>query len=227
MSKNQTSNGNQWEKIYQGEGQSYKYYSILELPHVDMDKVIGIFKKNKVKKILDLGCGAGRNTWYLADKGFEVYGLDNAPTGLKILRRALKERGLAAKLEVGDAFASLPYADNSFDALVSVQVMQHAKESVIIKAIKEIVRVVKPGGLIFITLCGRCSKGKVRYCLVQTAKKIAPNTYVPTQGNETGLTHFIYNQDLVHKHYKDFKIMDLWRDDKDYYAFVGRNNKSK
>jgi ubiquinone/menaquinone biosynthesis C-methylase UbiE len=128
---------------------------------------------------------------------------------------------------VGDAFASLPYADNSFDALVSVQVMQHAKESVIIKAIKEIVRVVKPGGLIFITLCGRCSKGKVRYCLVQTAKKIAPNTYVPTQGNETGLTHFIYNQDLVHKHYKDFKIMDLWRDDKDYYAFVGRNNKSK
>jgi len=226
MAKIQKPKTSQWEKIYQGEGQAYKYYSILETPHTDIDKVIGLFKKNKVKKVLDLGCGAGRNTWYLADKGFEVYGLDNAPTGLKILKKALTERGLTANLKVGDAFEKLPYADNFFDALVSVQVMQHAKEPVILRAINEITRVVKPGGLVFITLCGRCSKGKVRYCLVLTANKIAPNTYVPTQGNETGLTHFIYNKELIKKHYKNFAITDLWRDDKDYFAFTARNNKT-
>lgn len=226
MVKKQKNSGTQWEKIYQGEGQSYKYYNILETPHTDMDKIIKLFKKNKVKRVLDLGCGAGRNTWYLANHGFEVYGLDNAPTGLKILKKALQERGLKAELRVGDAFTKLPYVDNFFDAVISVQVMQHAKEPTIIKAIKEIIRVVKPNGLIFITLCGRCSKGKVRYCLVQTAKKIAPNTYVPTQGNEAGLVHFIYNRGLIKKHYKKFKMIDLWRDDKDYYAFIAKNSKT-
>lgn len=225
MTTKQSQGGSQWEKIYKGEGQGYKYYSILETPHLDMDKIIKVFKKNKTCKVLDLGCGAGRNTWYLADQGFEAYGLDNAPTGLDMLKKALKERELKAELKVGDAFDTLPYPDNFFDALVSVQVMQHAKESVIKKAVKEISRVVKPGGLIFITLCGRCSKGKLRYCLVKTANKIAPNTYVPTQGNETGLVHFIYNKDLILKHYNNFSILDFWRDDKDYYAFLAKNNK--
>ncbi len=214
-----------WEKIYDKEGESYKYYDILETPHTDLEQVIKEFKKSKVKKVLDLGCGAGRNALYLAQNGFTVYGIDNAPTGLKILRKTLKKRGLMANLKLGDVYKPLPYRDDFFDALISVQVIQHAKEATILKAIKEITRIIKPGGLIFITLCGRYSKGKVRLFLVKTAKKIAPNTYLPTQGNEAGLVHFIYNNDLIKKHFSNFKILKLWRDDKDYFAFIGSNKK--
>ena len=161
----------QWEQIYKGEGKDYKYYDILETPHPDLGKVVKIFKELGVKKVLDLGCGAGRNILPLANN-FSVYGLDSAPSGLKILRKTLKERRLQADLKLENAFAPLPYRDNYFDALISVQVLQHAKETAILKTIKEITRIVKPGGLIFITLCGRISKGKIRLFLVKLPKKL-------------------------------------------------------
>lgn len=212
---------NQWDKIYKKEGDKYKYYDIYD-PHPDIDKVVKIFKKNKVQKVLDLGSGAGRNLWYLVSKGFDLYGIDLAAEGIELTKKYLKKKKLSAELKVGDVFKKLAYLDNFFDAIVSVQVLQHADEPTIKKTIKEMERILKPGGLLFATLCGRCSKGKVRHCLVKTAKKIAPFTYLPTQGSEQGLTHYIYNKDRIEKHYKNFKISEFWLDDKDYYCFVGQ-----
>ncbi len=216
---------NQWNKIYKKDGKKYKYYDIIDIPHPDLEKVMKVFKKAKVKKVLDLGCGAGRNTWPMAKNGFEVYGLDLAKDGINLLKKYLNSKNLTANLKVGDIFSPLPYNDNYFDAIVSVQVLQHGKEKDIKKSLKEVVRVLKPNGLIFITLCGRVSKGQVRFCLVKTAKKIAPNTYVPTQGGEADLIHFIYNKELIKKHYKDFKLIKMWRDDKDYFCFIAKNKK--
>ncbi len=56
---------NQWNEIYKKEGTNYGYYNILE-PHKDMPKVARFFKKQGVKKVLDLGCGAGRNLIYFS-----------------------------------------------------------------------------------------------------------------------------------------------------------------
>ncbi|MBU4511816.1 class I SAM-dependent methyltransferase [Patescibacteria group bacterium] len=212
-----------WNTIYKKEGDKYEYYKIFE-PHKDIGRVVRIFKKHKIKKILDLGCGAGRHVWYLAKQGFDVYGIDIASDGIKKAKAMLKQKKLKANLKVGDIYTKLPYQDNFFDAIVNVQVIQHGKEKQIKYAIKEIERILKPGGLAFFTVCGRTSKGKVRYCLVKTAKKIAPNTYVPTIGNETGLTHFIYTKQKINEHFKNFKLIDSWRDDKDYYCFTGRKD---
>ncbi|MBU3918260.1 class I SAM-dependent methyltransferase [bacterium] len=211
----------QWNTIYKKEGEKYKYYKIFE-PHKDIGRVVKIFKKHKVKRVLDLGCGAGRHVWYLTQMGFEVYGIDIAADGIKKTKMILKEKRLkATDLRVGNILEKLPYKDDFFDAVVSVQVLQHGKEKQIKGVIKEIERILKPGGLAFFTVCGRIAKGKIRYCLVKTAKKITPNTYVPTIGNETGLIHFIYTKQKIKEHYNNFKLIDFWRDDKDYYCFVG------
>ena len=148
--------------------------------------------------------------------------MDYAPEGVKLLNAKLKSLKLKSHIIQGSFYDKLPYSDSTFDAIISVQSLQHGKEAQIKSAIKEISRVLKPKGLIFITLAGRISKGKVRHCLVKTAKKIAPNTYLPTLGDETGLVHFIYNKELVLKHFKDFETIKLWRDDKDYYCIVAR-----
>jgi ubiquinone/menaquinone biosynthesis C-methylase UbiE len=187
-----------------------------------MDKVVSVFKRNKVKNVLDLGCGAGRNLWYLASKGFKVWGIDLAPSGIKAAKKVLAKKKLHAELVVGNVYKKLPHKDGSFDAVISVQVLQHSNEAEIKSAIKEIKRVLTPGGLVFITLCGRYSKGKVRYCLVKTARKISSHTYVPTCGDEKGLTHFIYTKNKIEDHYRDFKIQRMWKDDKDYYCFIGK-----
>lgn len=214
-----------WNLIYKKGEKNYQYYDFTQ-SHRDIHRIVKIFNKKKIRRILDLGCGAGRNLLYLAKKGFEMYGIDIAGEGIKITKEGLRERKLKAILKVGNIFKSLPYRNNFFDAIISVQVLQHGKFSQINKAIKEIERILKPGGFVFITLCGRYSKGKVRYCVVKTAKKIAPRTYLPTIGNEAGIPHYVYDKATIKKHYKNFKIIDLWRDDKDYYCFLGRINKN-
>lgn len=214
----------QWEKIYKREGLNYKYYNILK-PHEDIHLVAKIFRKHKVKKILDLGCGAGRQLLFLAKKGFDVDGIDISKSGIDILRTHLKRQKLKAQLRVGDVFKKLPYSNNFFDAVISIQVLQHSRLKGIMKSTKEINRVLKPGGLVFITLCGRTSKGKVRYCLVKTAKKIGKRIFVPTMGNEKGLVHYIYSKQTLKRHYKDFKILKLWKDSKHYYCFIARKKR--
>lgn len=211
----------QWNEIFKKGREKYSYYDILS-PHESMDKVSSVFKKNKVKNVLDLGCGAGRNLWYLAKKGFKMWGIDLSQSGIRTAKKILEKKNLNAKLVVGNVYKKLPYEDGSFDAIVSVQVLQHSNEEGIKNAVKEIKRVLVPGGLVFITLCGRYSKGKVRYCLVKTARRISNHTYVPTCGDEKGLIHFIYTKNKIKNHYKDFKIQKMWKDDKDYYCFIGK-----
>jgi len=215
---------NQWNNIFRDEGLNYKYYNIIE-PHKDLQRLVKIFRKAKVGRILDLGCGAGRNLIYLTQKGFDVFGLDLAKEGIKIAQKLLNKKHLGAHLTIGNIFTKLPYKDNFFDAVIGVQVLQHGRAGQIKRAIAEIKRVLKPSGILFVTLCGRYSQGKIRYCLVKTAKKIAPYAYIPTRGDEAGLTHFIYNKNILKKHYKDFLVIDLWRDDKDYYCFLGKSKK--
>lgn len=212
---------NQWNKIYEEEGKGYEYYNILE-PHEDIKKVIVWFRKNKIRDVLDLGCGAGRNLIPLAKKSFSLSGLDLAPAGFRFIKDSLRKEKLKANLEVGSIYKKLPYSNSSFDAIISVQVLQHGTEKQILKAIEEMKRVLRPGGLIFITLCGRLSNGKVRLFLVKTAEKVAPNTYKPMQGNEKGLTHFIYNKQRIAKHFKDFEMLHSWKDSRDYYCFVAK-----
>jgi len=210
-----------WEDIYRKKGEAYHYYSIFS-PHQDMKKVSAFFVKHNVKRILDLGCGAGRNLIFLAREGFDVDGLDSAPKGISLLKKKLKEEKLKAPLKVKSFFNHLPYPGEYFDAIISVQSLQHGKEKEIVSAIDEILRVLKPEGFVFITLCGRTSMGKVRLFLVKTAKRIDRNTYIPNQGDEKGLVHFIYNKQLIKKQFKKFKILEFWRDDKDYYCFIAK-----
>jgi len=209
----------QWQEIYKRGEKKYNYYNILQ-PHKDMNYVAKIFKKNKVKKVLDLGCGAGRNLLFLASKGINVYGIDYAPEGIELIKENLKKFKLDANLKIGNFFDPLPYSNEFFDAIICLQSLQHGNEKQILKAIKEIERILRKKGLIFITLSGRISNGKIRFCLVKTAKKIASHTYVPTIGDEKGLTHFIYDKKLIKKHFKNFRILKLWKDEKDYYCFI-------
>lgn len=216
----------QWGGIYKAGRDKYHYYDI-NRPHESMGKVASLFRDNNVKKVLDLGVGTGRNLIYLSKKRFNVCGIDIAQEGIGRCKKKLKKEGLSAKLKIGNIFEGLPYSDNAFDAIVSVQSLQHGSLNQIKNALDELKRILRPGGLIFVTLCGRYSRNKLRYCLVKTAKKLAPKTYVPTIGEEAGLIHYIYDKKTIQNHYKNFKIMDFWRDSNDYYCFIGKNRKNQ
>jgi len=221
---------NSWDWIYKREVREgyvdkktgrYLYYDV-EKPHEDLKKVISVLKKHKVRRILYLGCGAGRNLIPLVRASFEVYGMDLSPGGLKIIREKLRSEKLGAELRIGDVFRKLPYPKECFDAVISVQVLNHNVKKKILGTIGEITRVLKPNGMIFITLPGMFAKGKMRYYYNHDSREIAPRTRLPIKGEEKGLPHFYYNISIIRRHFKDFRILEFWKDKLDYYCFIAR-----
>jgi SAM-dependent methyltransferase len=212
--------GKQWDKIFKERG---KYFT---KPQKDTPKVVKLFKKKGIKKVLDLGCGSGRHLVYLAKQGFEVYGFDISKRGIEIARDWLKNEELKANLKVGSIYKKLPYKDNFFDAIVSVRVIHHAKVKSVRKLIKEIERILKPGGLLFITVA-RLQPKKLKIPMVQS-KMIAPRTYVSLEGKEKGAIHYLYNKTLLRRDFRNFKIYNIWVDSssKKHYCLLGelKNN---
>ena len=102
--------------------------------------------------VLDVGCGTGRTTIPLHRLGYQVVGIDITPAMIATARAVAEEDGLAIKYEVGDA-TRLKYADGSFDdALFSfngwAQIPGVANR---FAALKEIYRVLRPGGFYIFT----------------------------------------------------------------------------
>jgi len=77
------------------------------------------FVKHKVKRILELGCGQGRDSLFFASKGLEVYAIDSSKVAVENLRIKTKELNLDIKLKNIDAVKGLPFFDNHFDAVYS------------------------------------------------------------------------------------------------------------
>ncbi len=97
-------------------------------------------------RLLEIGCGPGANVWFMAREGFAVSGIDGSETAIRRARQRLTGEGLAADLRVGD-FADLPWANASFDGVVeNVSLCSNSRNS-IERALTEVRRVLKPGGL--------------------------------------------------------------------------------
>jgi SAM-dependent methyltransferase len=97
------------------------------------------------KAILDAGCGTGAILKRLGNPAKNV-GVDLAPEAIALC----KERGLD-NVRQGD-ISALPFADGSFDAVISSSVLYHEWVKDIGGAVRELRRVLRPGGLLFVIL---------------------------------------------------------------------------
>ena len=95
--------------------------------------------------VLDVACGTGNVALPLARMGAVVTGVDIATNLLVQGRERAVAEGLAVRFDEGDAEA-LPYADGSFDAVVTMFGAMFAPRPELVAA--ELARVLKPGGLL-------------------------------------------------------------------------------
>lgn len=99
-------------------------------------------------KILEVGCGAGANIWFLAREGFSAYGIDGSKVAINQAENYLIDEGLSANLQQGDAMC-LPYEDSVFDAVIDVECIYANTLADTEVILREIHRVLKPGGLFY------------------------------------------------------------------------------
>ncbi len=111
------------------------------------DEMARVCKVGEGKSILDVGCGKGVTTCYLARKyGCRVIGVDVSERMISYARELAEKRGLGEKVcfEIIDAH-SLPFRDESFDIVIAeCTTVLLDKE----KAFREFIRVLKPGGYV-------------------------------------------------------------------------------
>lgn len=165
-----------WDELFRDEKNRW------DEPHEQVISLADRLQARAFFRVLDLGCGAGRHLAYLASRGFTVDGMDISPNGLRYTRERLIDANLPVRLSLAD-MTDLPYAGCCFDAIVSTYVIHHNREAGLRKTISEIWRLLKPGGVAFITIPsirgGRNERGEV----------LEPGTVIPFEGLDAGVPH--------------------------------------
>ncbi|MFH1638497.1 MAG: class I SAM-dependent methyltransferase [Candidatus Woesearchaeota archaeon] len=113
------------------------------------EKLVKLCRINKDSYVLDMGCGVGATSCYLAKKhGCSVVGVDISKRMIDRAKERAKEQGLEIEFVRADA-QKLPFENNSFDAVISESVTAFPNNKA--KALKEYRRVTRKGG--YVGLC--------------------------------------------------------------------------
>jgi tRNA (uracil-5-)-methyltransferase TRM9 len=104
-------------------------------------------------KLLNLGCAHGPDFLPFKD-GFELYGVDFSAEMLKFAEKYSQKFSFAVELTLADV-CHLPYPDQSFDWAISVATYHHIRGGEHQAALRELKRVLRPGGEAFITVWNR------------------------------------------------------------------------
>ncbi|MFH1592217.1 MAG: class I SAM-dependent methyltransferase [Candidatus Woesearchaeota archaeon] len=106
----------------------------------------------KKGRILEIGCGNSRNLIPFAKLGFECYGVDFSKKMLEQSQKLSEKHDITLTLKEANMI-KLPYKDNYFDYVLHISSLHHLKsEEDILKALNEAYRVLKPKGLMLLTV---------------------------------------------------------------------------
>ncbi len=173
-------------------------------------------KRNKIK-VLDLGCGAGNNAKFLAENGFNVYGIDGSKIAIKICKERFKEWNLKGNFIQGD-FLKLPYKNNFFNLIIDRESLYANKFSDIKNIINKIYQKLERNGLFISFIYSSYHPDR------EFGKEIEPNTYCNFKKGsfyKAGKAHFVDVKE-IYELYSKFKIESIMR-----HSLIEAYNKPK
>jgi tellurite methyltransferase len=140
-------------------------------------------------KILDAGCGGGRNLVYFLRENFEVFGVDNNPDAIEYVRYLAKS--LAPEISKENfqlsTIEKMPFADETFDWVLSNAVLHFAEdERQFNEMLFEMWRVLKTSGVLFARLASTIG-------IENKVEKIAERRYLLPDGSE----RFLVDEEML------------------------------
>jgi SAM-dependent methyltransferase len=129
-------------------------WNMVKVPYTqmpDLPYLSGIpehLQKAGTRRVLDLGCGSGWLSIYLARAGFYVTGIDLAKHAIELGKTWAQQENLKVSFDSGD-IAALPYPPGSFDAVVANSIFEHLTYELAVVTIKQLKSILIPGGTFF------------------------------------------------------------------------------
>ena len=111
----------------------------------DLDALAALVKDQGRARVLDLGCGAGHVSFNVAVRAQDVIAYDLSSEMLDVVVRTASERGLRNVVTRKGVAEQLPFANESFDYVLSRYSAHHWHD--FDAALREVSRVLKPGGI--------------------------------------------------------------------------------
>ncbi|WP_228190851.1 class I SAM-dependent methyltransferase [Marinomonas communis] len=133
-------------------------------------------------KILEVGSGTGANLWFIAREGFQTFGVEGSPSGVRISKERLNDEVPNWQGNIIEAdILTLPFSDNEFDAVIDVEAVScnsfdHSK-----KIYSEMARVLKPNGHFYSRCFSTGCDGD------KSGESLGRHFYLPTTGPMAGI----------------------------------------
>ncbi len=202
-----------WEPIWQ-QAKVPKRFESFATPNATVVEWADTLPANVT--ILDMGCGLGRHCVYLGERGFRMAGSDVSPSGVTRSIAACAERNIPFDGKVCP-MTDLLWPDATFDAALSTQTIHHERRANVIRAIEEIARVLKPGGLFMVDFpCTDTIDYERLRAEVAAGRQleVEPNTFVDpgpnTEDIDGYLPHHFCDEAEVRALMQPFQIVRLW-----------------
>ncbi|MDH7514506.1 MAG: class I SAM-dependent methyltransferase [Bacteroidota bacterium] len=133
-----------WENFWKTKSDPREVY-----PNTDrIRKHLSSIRPLKGSRILEVGAGTGRDTFFMAKDGAELFLLDYAFHALRLMS-SLKPEGVDITIIGGDAFR-LPFKDRTFDVVFHQGLLEHFRLDDSRRILEENIRVLKDGGLLLV-----------------------------------------------------------------------------
>ena len=157
------------------------------------DEIIKRLHFRQVKTVCDAGCGCGIYSLKLAVNGFAVSGFDVSEHAVKIARDFLKNVSVRCDLKTA-SILSTGYQNDSFDGIVSRDVIDHMRKEDGIAAVRELYRILKPGGILLATLDTLDSEYETEPHTVNS-----DGDFLFTDGKWKGMVFHPYENEEIHQ----------------------------
>lgn len=157
---------------------------------------ISFFKKEHVKKILDIGCGVGVWSMHFAQNGFDVTATDFSEPAITFARKWAEEKHLKIDFQVSPV-AAKTFADAAFDGIVASLILDNISHAEMLRTIEIQRKCLRPNGLMFALFNPFMTKEQI--------EEIMRTTDNPTKD----ITSITYTDDELKSSFDGFTVIDF------------------